>query len=89
MPVFYSMNDFVFEDCECSWVTHWIFNVVQPQHLKYIKSISWDGPLKYADANSTMEDNTFVQMSSIIMLMPLGILGHCKLRLIPAEDYED
>jgi hypothetical protein len=92
MPVFYSMNDFVFEDCDCSWVTHWIFNVVQPQHLKYIKSISWNGPLTYDDANHEslpMKDNTFAQMSSIIMLMQLGILGHCKLRLIPAEDYED
>jgi len=44
LPVFYGTNDFVFEQCDCSKVTHWLYNIVQPQHLKYIKSISWDGP---------------------------------------------
>lgn len=83
LPIFYQTNDFVFEDCESLWVTRWLFNVVRPEHLKHIKSITWDGPLDWDDERRRLEDNTFVQMSSIIMLMQLKILGNCKLRLKP------
>ena len=89
LPVFYKMNDFVFEDCESSWVTRWLYNVVQPEHLKYIKSITWDGPLSYGGEEFHMEDNTFGNMSSIIMLQQLGGLGDCKIRLTPEREYDD
>jgi hypothetical protein len=85
-PIFYSMNDFVFEDCDCFKVTHWLCNGVKTEHLKHIKSITWDGPLLWDSERPNLEDNTFVQMSSIIMLMHLKILGNCKLRLMPDDD---
>jgi hypothetical protein len=49
LPAFYGTNDFVFERCEPAWVTQWIYKGVQPKHLKYIKSIAWDGPLCVGD----------------------------------------
>lgn len=61
LPIFYAMNDFVFEDCDCSWVSRWLYKL-QPQHLKHIKSISWDGPLD-SDNVSSLTDSSFVQMS--------------------------
>ena len=88
LPVFYSMNDFVFEDCDCSWVTRWLYSVVHPRHLKYIKSITRDGPLDYHGEEFSMEGNTFAQMSSIIMLKQLEILNNCKIRLMTDEDHE-
>jgi hypothetical protein len=63
-------------------VTHWLFDVVQPEHLRYIKSISWEGDADQTGNYSNFQDHPFVQMSSIIMLMQLGFLGHCKIRLI-------
>lgn len=88
LPIFYAMNDFVLEDCDCSWVSRWLYNGVQRQHLKHIKSITWDGSLD-SDTISSLTDNSFVQVSSIIMLMQLGILGRCKIRLLPEEDVFD
>jgi hypothetical protein len=89
LPIFYRMNDFVFEDCDCFKLTHWIFNVVHPDHLKHIKSITWDGLLNWDSERPNLEDNTFLQMSSIVMLMRLKILGKCKLRLMSDEDSTD
>ena len=84
LPVFYKMNDFVFEGCGCYWPTRWMFNVVQPEHLKYIKSITWDGPLMIrGEETLDMSENTFAHMSTIIMLKQLKILGDCKIRLTP------
>lgn len=87
LPVFYSMNDFVFEDCDCSWVTRWLYDVVQPGHLKYIRSITWDGPLELGGNRFFLEHNTLALMSSIIMLKQLGILGNCKVRLMPDDGH--
>lgn len=89
LPTFYAMNDFVFEDCDCFRVTHWLFNVVNPEHLKHIKSITWDGTLRWDGGMVNLEDNTFVHMSSIIMLAQLKILKNCKLRLMPDLGFED
>ena len=89
LPIFYAMNDFVFEDCDCFRVTHWLFNVVRPEHLEHIKSITWDGTLSWDGEMANLEDNTFVQMSSIIMLAHLKILKKCKLRLKSDLDFED
>lgn len=89
LPIFYAMNDFVFEDCECLWVTRWIYNVVRSEHLKHIKSITWDGPLINGGDEPRMEDDTLIQMSSIIMLAQLNIMGNCKLRFMPDDYGED
>jgi hypothetical protein len=45
LEVFYQMNDLVFERCDPSFLTKWIYGGVLPEHLKYIRSIAWDGPL--------------------------------------------
>jgi hypothetical protein len=88
LPIFYAMNDFVFEDCECAAVTQWICNAAQPEQRKHIRSISWEGPLRLASGNRDLNDHTFLHMASIIMLMQLNILGKCKVRLIP-QQHED
>lgn len=88
LPVSYKMNEFVFEDCECSFVTRWIFKVVQPENLKNNKSITRDGPLEHGGETLYMEDNTLAQMSTIIKLKHPEILGDCKIRLMPA-DHDD
>lgn len=61
---------------------------MQPENFKYIKSITWDGPLEHGRETLYMEDNKLAQMSTIIMLEHLEILGDCKIRLMPA-DHDD
>jgi hypothetical protein len=88
LEVFYKMNDFVFERCDPCFLTRWIYNGVQPEHLKYIKSIAWDGPLGGASEECYCPlDKDHI--CSTIMLMQLGFLGQCKLRLrCTLEDYD-
>lgn len=40
LAVFFAVNDFVFEDCDARYLQRWIFGAVQPQHLRYIRSIT-------------------------------------------------
>jgi hypothetical protein len=91
LPVFYSMNDFAFENCEPAWVAQWIYKGVQPKHLKYIKSIAWDGPLRVGDEPDLLRFERRLKpeprnpsddsdhISATILLMQLGFLGKCKL----------
>jgi hypothetical protein len=92
LPIFYSMNDFVFENCEPAWVTQWLYNGVQQKHLEYIKSISWNGPLEVGRERDLLkydgrpiwrdeQDTTHHsdEISAVILLMQLGFLGKCKL----------
>jgi hypothetical protein len=99
LPVFYGTNDFVFERCEPAWVTQWIYKGVQPKHLKYIKSIAWDGPLRVGDESDLLRfehrlrpekrdpSDDSDHISATILLMQLGFLGKCKLKF-EVEDRE-
>jgi hypothetical protein len=85
---FYQMNDFVFENCDPCFLTKCIYSEVQPEHLKYIKSISWDGPVggTSEECYCPLDKD---HICSTIMLMQLGFLGQCKLRLrCTLEDYD-
>jgi hypothetical protein len=44
LSIFYSTNNFHFQSCDAKFITRWLFHGVQPKHLKFIKSISWEAP---------------------------------------------
>ena len=96
-PIFYSTNQINFDECHAKYVTRWLFNGVQPKHLKFIQSIYWTsssertrsfrGPARgdyYNDevrVYSKAGQDQSIYLSSVIMLLELGLLGSCKVKM--------
>lgn len=97
LPIFYGNNEFHFEECHANFITKWLFNGVQPKHLKFIESISWTAsweetsgghvtklgrwPLDEVRIYSEALQEQSIHLSSVIMLLELGLLGKCKVMM--------
>jgi hypothetical protein len=99
-PIFYSTNQFNFDMCHAKYITRWLFHGVQPKHLKFISSIywtsshqwtrSWGGQLRYYSDHvkvySESCQDQALYLSSVIMLLELGLLGSCKVKMTLYND---
>jgi hypothetical protein len=91
-PIFYSNNEFGLETCSAIDLTRWLFRAVQPKHLKFINAISWSSTIGWAcsggcgDAaniySRRVQNTTSIHLSSVIMLLELGLLGSCKVKMM-------
>lgn len=101
LPMFYASKEFQFKRCHAKYITRWLFDLVQPKHLKFNRAISWTtapwektsyrGPMWEAGKkiywgnairvySETLQQQT-IHLSSVIMLLELGLLGKCKVKM--------
>lgn len=95
LPIFYKTNEFSFGRCRAKYITQWLFRAVQPQHLELINAISWTSQLEktkwyygpprdYNDVvavYSKAAQDQAIDLSSVVMLLELGLLGPCKVKM--------
>lgn len=96
LPVFYKTNEFRFARCHAKYITRWLFRAVQPQHLKLISAISWTSKSQIISSGwigstrrwsdsvevySKAAQESAIDLSSVIMLLELGLLGSCEVKM--------